>query len=315
MPGIRIGVSACLLGQSVRYDGTDKRDRFITDELGRYVQFVAVCPEVESGMGVPRETLRLVRGPSGLRMFGNDSGRDYTGQMRRYAKRRARELERLGLCGYIVKKGSPSCGLARVRCYTPAGRPAPSARGLFAEELVARLSHLPIEEEGRLCDGDLRENFLVRVFAYARLRELFRPRWKLRDLVAFHAREQLLLMAHDPRAERAIGRIVADASRYSRRQVADAYKEAFMRALQRRATRARHVNVLQHAAGCLSDVLETSDNAELRAAIADYGRGIVPLVVATTLLRHHLRKHGVDDLMQQTYLFSHPYELMLRNHA
>jgi len=311
---IRIGVSACLLGQQVRYDGGHKCDRFVAETLAGYVTLVPVCPELDIGLGVPRETLRLVRSAEGVRMLGNESGRDHTAAMERYARRKVCELERLGLCGYILKKNSPSCGMERVKVYTPAGMPSTTGRGLFAEELL-RNGLLPVEEEGRLHDPGLRENFIERVFAYHRLRTLFRPRWTIADLVRFQEREKLLVMAHEPARQRDLGRLVAHAKDEPRAAVRSAYEQAFMRAIAKPAQRRRQVNVLQHAAGHLKRLLEAGDRRELSGVIEDYRRGIVPLVVPITLLRHHVRKHDVRYLAGQSYLEPHPKELMLRNHV
>ena len=178
---IRVGVSACLLGQEVRYDGGHKRDAYVADTLARHFRFVPVCPELDIGLGVPRETLRLVREGKEVRMVAPASGVDYTAQMRAYSRRRARQLQELGLSGYILKKNSPSCGLTRVRTYTAAGMPAASDRGLFADALLASMPLLPVEEEGRLNDPRLRENFIVRVFAFHRVTSLFDSRWRVAE--------------------------------------------------------------------------------------------------------------------------------------
>ncbi|RMF23251.1 MAG: DUF1722 domain-containing protein [Deltaproteobacteria bacterium] len=312
---IRIGVSTCLLGENVRYDGGHKRHHLITDVLAAHVTLVPVCPEVELGMGVPREPVRLVRDESRVRMIGTKSGRDFSADVRRYAGRRVRELGRLALDGYILKKGSPSCGMERVRTYTPAGVPAPGGRGLFAEALLSRMPLLPVEEEGRLSDPELRENFIERVFAHHRLRAALSGRWRISDLAGFHAREKLLLMAHDPAAQKRLGRLVADAKAARRQEVADGYRRGFMQALARRATRRKHVNVLQHALGYFKRQLEPADKVEFLETIESFRKGLVPLIVPITLLRHYVRRFGVETLAGQTYLEPHPKELMLRNHA
>ena len=195
---IRIGVSACLLGEKVRFDGGHKRDPYLVETFGRYVEWVPVCPEVELGLGTPRETLRLVRISSDVRMIMPKTGADHTEAMRAYAARRVRELAKENLSGYILKKDSPSCGMERVRVFDAHGVPAKSGRGLFAEALLQHFPLLPVEEEGRLTDPRLRENFIERVFAYARLRSLFSGHWKVGDLVAFQTAHKLLLMAHSP---------------------------------------------------------------------------------------------------------------------
>jgi uncharacterized protein YbgA (DUF1722 family)/uncharacterized protein YbbK (DUF523 family) len=313
---VRVGVSACLLGQTVRYDGGHKRDTFVALMLADHVELLPVCPEVELGLGVPRETLRLERRSDGdVRMIGNRTGTDLTEEMRRYARARVRALRDLELCGYVFKKGSPSCGLERVRVRTESGTPARGDRGLFAAELTRAMPLLPVEEEGRLNDLRLRESFVERVFAYSRLRRVFVARWRRRDVVAFHAAEKLLLLAHSPQAQRDLGRLVAAAKSLSREELRDRYEKGFMDALARPAPRHRHVNVLQHALGHLKHHLEAADKRELLALIEDYRRAILPLIVPITLLRHHARRSGMDTLCGQTYLEPHPRELMLRNHV
>lgn len=312
---IRIGISSCLLGEKVRFDGGHKQDHFITDTMGRFVSFVSVCPEVEVGMGTPRETIRLERRDSGIRLVAPKSGKDHTRAMTAWARQRVQVLETLDLCGYILKKDSPSCGMERVRVYGEGGMPDKSGRGLFAAALLERFPLLPVEEEGRLNDPWLRENFLERVFAYRRLKALFGKGWRLGDLVAFHSREKLLLMAHHPPTYSALGRLVASAKGLPRDRVSGEYQEAFMLGLRHLATVKKNTNVLQHMAGYFKTLLGPEEKSELQGHIQDYHRGLVPLVVPVTLLRHYVRLQGVSYLAGQTYLQPHPKELMLRNHV
>jgi uncharacterized protein YbgA (DUF1722 family)/uncharacterized protein YbbK (DUF523 family) len=312
---IPVGVSACLLGEQVRYDGGHKRDNYVADVLGRHLRFVPVCPELDIGLGVPRETLRLVRSRDGIRLVAPASGTDHTATMREYAKRRSRQLRELGLRGYILKKNSPSCGMTRVKTYTEAGMPAPSDRGLFADALMALMPLLPVEEEGRLNDPKLRENFIVRVFAYDRVLRLFEGRWTVGDLVDFQAREKLLLMAHAPEAQRRLGRIVAGAKRVERSALRERYTEELMGALAKPATVRRHVNALQHMLGYFRDRLDAATRQQLHEAVEDYRGGFVPLVVPLTLIRHYVLLLDVAYLRDQTYLQPHPKELALRNHV
>ncbi len=316
-PKIRVGVSTCLLGEHVRYDAGHKHDRYVTDVLGAHFDFVSVCPEVEVGMGIPRESVRLVRSDAGdeIRMLGVQSGTDHTTAMRRYAGKRVAGLAALGICGYILKKGSPSCGMERVRTYTSRGMPATSDRGLFAAALLEAVPELPVEEEGRLLDPVLRESFIERVFAYARVRALFASRWTVGDLVAFQSREKMLVAAHEPAAEKALGRIVAGAKNLPRAEVAAKYRSGFLGALSRPAPRRRHVNVLQHMLGYLRDAADPAARQALANVVEDYRRGLVPLVVPITLLRHYVDLHGIEYLQRQTYLEPHPRELLLRNHV
>ncbi len=314
---LRVGVSSCLLGNQVRYDDGHKRDAFLTELLGPHVEWVPVCPEVELGLGTPRPPVRLVQACDQIELREVRSGADHTRAMRSYARRRVEELAALDLCGYVLKKDSPSCGLFRVRVWSAVGRATPqrSGRGLFASALAEALPLLPIEEEGRLHDARLRENFVERLFAFQRLRALFAGRWTLGGLVAFHAAHKLTLLAHDPRAYAALGRLVARAADVERAELRARYSRDLLAALARPATRARHVNALQHAAGYFRRRLDAADRAELAGLIEAYRLGQVPLIVPMTLLRHHVRGHDVAYLAGQVYLDPHPRELMLRNHV
>lgn len=314
---LRVGISSCLLGRKVRYDGQHKRDPFLVDVLGAFVEWVPVCPELEAGMGVPREPIRLVGRPGGLRVIAERSGTDHTETMRAYAERRVAELAQDDLSGYVTKKDSPSCGMERVRVYGARGSGPPRRDGVgtFARALLERMPLLPVEEEGRLRDPALRESFIERVFAFARWKALVDDGVTRGGLVAFHTAHKLTLLAHDPAAYRRLGALVAQLGKRSVRDVARAYAEGFMKALQVPATRGRHVNVLQHMLGYFRGVLASDERKELEEIVSDYARALVPLVVPLTLLRHHVRKHGVAYLRGQVYLDPDPKELMLRNHV
>ena len=320
LPRLKIGVSACLLGQEVRFDGQHKRDAFLVDELGPFVDFVPICPEVEVGMPIPRETLRLVRpGSAGgaLALVAPRSGADWTDRMNAYAESRVARLASEDLCGYVFKKDSPSCGVWRVKVYRPgeSGAPERDGAGLFAARLRAAYPQLPVEEEGRLRDPALRENFITRLFAYQRMRQLFARRWSMGALVAFHTAHKMALLAHDEPAYRRLGRLVALGKALPPRELASRYEEGFMGALGKLATSGRHVNVMTHMLGHFSDRLEAAARRELLGAIEDYRRGWVPLIVPVTLVRHYVRLFEVEYLLGQTYLDPHPKELMLRNHV
>jgi uncharacterized protein YbgA (DUF1722 family)/uncharacterized protein YbbK (DUF523 family) len=276
------------------------------------VEWVPVCPEVECGFGTPREAMRLVRAAGQARLITVRSGVDLTDRMETYARRRVRELGTEDLSGYVLKKDSPSCGLERVKVYDAHQVPARSGRGLFAERLVQSFPNLPVEEEGRLSDPRLRENFVERVFAYSRLRSLFRGAWKTASLVAFHTAHKLILMAHSPESYRQSGRLVADPRSMPRKELERRYSEMFMAALSVIATTRRHTNVLQHMVGYFKDRIDPASRAELLEAIEDYRRGLVPLFVPVTLVRHHVRVHQVAYLAGQLYLEPHPKELVLR---
>jgi uncharacterized protein YbgA (DUF1722 family)/uncharacterized protein YbbK (DUF523 family) len=285
------------------------------DSLGPFVEWVPVCPEVELGLGTPRESIRLERRRGDVRLRAPRSGADHTENMRAYARQRVAALGKEGLCGYVLKKDSPSCGLERVRIYGENGPPSRTGRGLFAEELVARLPGLPVEEEGRLADPGLRESFVIRLFAYRRVRDLFAERWTVSGLVGFHTAHKLLLLAHSPSAYASLGRLVAGARRTSREHLRDRYTLGLMEALSRSVTRSRHTNALQHALGFFSRDLSVPERQELLGVIDDHRKGLLPLVVPITLLRHHVHRLGVTYLQGQVYLEPHPKELMLRNHV
>jgi uncharacterized protein YbgA (DUF1722 family)/uncharacterized protein YbbK (DUF523 family) len=313
---LRIGVSACLLGRAVRYDGGHKRDSFLVDVLGPHVTFVPVCPEVELGMGTPRPSIRLEARGQGVALVDPKSGADHTRAMTELSARRVRELEDLGLSGYVLKKDSPSCGMQRVRVWAPGrGAPTRDGRGLFAAALLERFGPLPVEEEGRLQDARLRESFVERIFAHRRVAALFEGRWTLGELVEFHAAHKLALLAHSEPAYRALGRLVGEAKRLPRAELRERYRTGFMAALAHPATTRRHTNVLQHMVGHLRAGLDPGERGELAELIEDYRRGLVPLIVPITLIRHHVRRQDVAWLRDQLYLEPHPRELLLRNHV
>jgi uncharacterized protein YbgA (DUF1722 family)/uncharacterized protein YbbK (DUF523 family) len=312
---IKVGVSACLLGQEVRYDGGHKRDAFVVDTLGRHVTWVAVCPETEIGLGTPREAIRLQGDSSAPRLVGTKTGVDLTRRMTEYARTRVRALAGLGLSGYILKRASPSCGMDRVKIYSDDGMPGRAGRGLFASALMDGLPLLPVEEEGRLSDPRLRENFITRVFAHRRLQALRESGGRPRDVVAFHTAHKFLLLAHSPRHYAALGRLVAGKPAGARTRWLDAYAEQLMAALGVMATTKKHVNVLQHLLGFFKDRLAAGEKRELLGLLEDYARGLVPLVVPITLVNHYVTRFDLAYIRDQIYLRPHPKELMLRNHV
>jgi uncharacterized protein YbgA (DUF1722 family)/uncharacterized protein YbbK (DUF523 family) len=310
---VRVGISACLLGKRVRFDGGHKRDAFLVETFGRWVEWVPLCPEVEVGMGVPRPAVRLVKSDAGLRLVEGNSGRDWTAPMLAYARRKVEELRPLQLSGFVLKKDSPSCGMERVKVYG-SGMPRKEGRGLFAQVLMEAFPLLPVEEEGRLCDPRLRENFVERVFAFHRLQSL-QAAWSLGNLVAFHTAHKFQLLAHSPALHEQLGQLVAQAKNWEKEDLWQRYSQLFMACLATPATRPRHVNVLQHMAGYFKKRLAPKEKAELLGLIRDYGKGLVPLVVPVSLLRYLVRVLGEPYLAGQTYLEPHPKELMLRNHV
>jgi uncharacterized protein YbgA (DUF1722 family)/uncharacterized protein YbbK (DUF523 family) len=310
---ISVAVSSCLLGQEVRYDGGHKHNSYITQTLGRYFDFVAYCPEVAIGLGVPRPPIKLVQEQDGVRVRGvRDPSLDVTDELRQYGKKVAGELD--AVCGYLFKKGSPSCGIERVKIYRPQGEPIGQGAGMYARTIMECLPELPVEEEGRLMDPGLRENFVERVFVYNRWKNLLRSGIDAAALVDFHTRHKFIVLAHDEPVYRELGRLVADAGSADLGATAQLYICRLMRALAKIATRGRHANVLMHIAGYFKRHLDASDRAELLEIIEEYRLGRLPLVVPVTLLKHHLRRYPEPYIGHQYYLNPHPRELMLRNH-
>lgn len=312
---VRIGISRCLLGDGVRYDGGHKRDAFLTDVLGQFVEWVPVCPEVEAGLGTPREAMRLVGHDEGPRLITIKHGTDHTDTLTRFSERRVRELDALDLSGYVFKKDSPSCGIERVRLYNPHGMPTRNGVGLFARAFMDRFPLIPVEEEGRLNDPVLRENFIERMFCYRRWRDLMDGRVTRGAVVVFHTAHKYLLLAHSQTHYQALGRLVADAKRHAPADLAHRYGVLFMKTLAVKATVRKHVNVLHHLVGYFTAQLSTEEREELHGVIGDYHKGLTPLIVPLTLVRHYVRRFDIPYLKGQIYLNPHPKELMLRNHV
>lgn len=312
---LRVGVSGCLLGQQVRWDGGHKRDRFLTEALAPWFEWVDVCPEMGIGLGSPRETLRLSGNVENPRLIAGKSDADWTEPMREFARAKVDELAALDLCGFILKSDSPSCGMERVRVWSAKGMPRRDGVGLFARALLDRFPLLPIEEEGRLHDPGLRESFVDRVFALGRWRAFLREPATARRLIDFHRVHKYQLMAHSPSACTALGRVVATAGARPIGEVVEPYAGGLMAALATKATVKRHVNVLQHLAGYFKDRLDARGKQELVHAFEDYRRRLVPLSVPIALVRHHVRALDVEYLADQVYLAPSPKELALRNYT
>ncbi|MYA37973.1 MAG: DUF523 and DUF1722 domain-containing protein [Gammaproteobacteria bacterium] len=309
---IPVGVSSCLLGDQVRYDGGHKRHSYITGTLGKYFEFRPFCPEVEIGLGIPRKPIRLVRAERGeIRCVQiDDPSIDHTRALRESVGRRRDRVA--GLCGYILKKDSPSCGMERVRVWR-GDTPARDGSGIFADALMREFPWLPVEEEGRLGDSVLRENFIQRVFVLRRWFALLEAGLSAASLTRFHARHKLIVMSHDQTQYLALGRLLADAGKSDLEQVAGEYLRGLMAVLKITATRGRHVNVLQHIMGYLKKNLAADDRQELVRTIEDYRLGLVPLIVPITLLNHFFRKHPHPYIAESWYMKPYPAELILRN--
>ncbi|NLI29707.1 MAG: DUF523 and DUF1722 domain-containing protein [Nitrospiraceae bacterium] len=312
---IRLGISSCLLGNRVRYDGQHKLDHFLVDVLGQYVEWVPVCPEVECGLPVPREAMRLVGDPEHPRLVTIKTRIDHTDRMLKWASRRARELDREDLCGFVFKSRSPSSGMKSVKVYNDDGMPSQTGVGLFAKAFMDRFPLLPVEDEGRLNDALLRENFIERIFAFHRWKTFRNGDGSLKGLIRFHTEHKLLLMAHSPKHYQLLGKLVADTKSLPKNALLDEYSWLFFEGLAMLATNRKHTNVLQHMMGYFRKRLSSDEKAELGDIIKAYHAGIVPLIVPVTLINHYVRKYDEPYLKQQVYLNPHPYELKLRNHA
>jgi uncharacterized protein YbgA (DUF1722 family)/uncharacterized protein YbbK (DUF523 family) len=293
-----------LLGAKVRFDGGHKRDAFLADVFGRYVEWVPVCPEFEMGLGVPRETLRLVDNDGRVRLIAAQTGADHTDKMKAWAECRIEQLAKFNLCGYVFKRSSPSCGLQRMKVYRNTGVLHRNGTGLYASVVIERFAELPVEEEGRLNDPRLRENFVSSVFSYKRWLDLGARRPSPSAVMRFHAQHKFLLMAHSQAGMRRLGNLAAAGTEYF---------TAFCEVMRRTPTRRNHTNVLHHLAGYFSKRLDSNDRAELAELIETYRRGLVPLIVPVTLIRHYVRTYAVSYLEDQVYLNPHPNELMLLN--
>ncbi|MEV7804286.1 DUF523 and DUF1722 domain-containing protein [Microbispora sp. NPDC088329] len=310
----RVAVSSCLLGAPVRFNGGHSRDRFLTEELAEHVDWVPICPEIEIGLGAPRETLRLERSPDGPRLVTRRTREDLTAPMTGLAAGRAADLADVD--GYVFKSRSPSCGLHGIPVYAGGNGPADRhGEGIFAAAITRARPELVVEDEGRLHDAVLREAFVERIFASARLRALLAGDWRPRDLVAFHARHKMQILSHAPAAYREIGRLVAAAGESPREALAREYDRAFRAALATTATVGRHVNVLHHCLGMIGGQLDPVRRADLAEVIASYRARRVALTVPLALLRHHARGAGVEYVRDQTYLSPYPDALRLRNHV
>ena len=315
MNKIILGISSCLLGNNVRYDGGHKLDHFLVDTLGQYVDWVPVCPEVESGLLVPREAMHLIGDPEDPRLVTIRTGVDHTARMKRWAKKRTTELEKEELCGFVFKSRSPSSGMRGVKIYTDAGMPNTTGSGIFAHAFMKEFPLLPVEDEGRMHDPGLRENFIERVFVYRRWKEYIRMDGSLGGLVAFHTDQKYLVMAHSQKHYTALGKMVAAGKSARRDRLHADYLETLIEGLQLLATPKKNTNVLQHMAGYFKDKISAEEKKELLEVIVSYHDGLVPLIVPITLLKHYVRKYKEAYLSRQVYLNPHPLELMLRNHV
>ena len=312
---IRMGVSACLLGQQVRYDGGHKHDRYITDILGEYLEFVPVCPEVEAGFPIPRETFRLVGDPESPRLVTTRSNVDHTERMLAWAEKRVAELEKENLCGFIFKSDSPNSGLSRVKVYNAKGMAEKKGVGLFARAFTRHFPLLPVEEEGRLNDAKLRETFIEQIFTLKRWRETMACGRSMKNLVEFHTRHKLLVLSHSPAHAKRMGKLVAEGKQMPIDEATTHYERLLIETLRLKTTVKKNMNVIEHILGYFKEQLSADEKQEVLELFDRYRREFVPLIVPVTLLNHYVRKYDQPYLKQQVYLNPHPIALKLRNHA
>ena len=312
---IKIGISACLLGENVRWNGGHTRDRYLTDTLGLYVDYVPVCPEVECGLGVPRETLRLVGDPDNPNLVTSKTNIDHTRRMTQWARKRVKALEKEDLCGFIFKKNSPSSGLYNVAVRTSKGMPQKKGQGIFARIFTEHFRRVPVEEEGRMHDPKLRETFIEQIFTLKNWRKTLANGTKMGSLVDFHTRHKLLILSHSPKHYRTLGKLVAQGKAIPLKDLFEQYETLLMEALRLTSTLKKNINVLQHIMGYFKKQLSSDEKQELLEIFDQYRKECVPLIVPITLVNHYVRKHRQPYLGQQVYLNPHPIALKLRNHV
>jgi uncharacterized protein YbgA (DUF1722 family)/uncharacterized protein YbbK (DUF523 family) len=312
---IKIGVSSCLLGNEVRWNGGHKRDRYLTDILGEFVAYVPVCPEVEVGLGIPRETLRLVGDPENPRLLTTKTKIDHTDQMKKWARGRLEELEKEDLCGFIFKSDSPSSGMVRVKVYGKKGMPQKKGVGIFAQAFMNYFPLIPVEDDGRLRNPAIRENFIEQVFTLKRWRDTRARRSCVGNVVDFHSRNKLVLMAHSPRHLKEMGAMAAQGKGMGCSLLYLEYEKLLLEALRLKTTIKKHYNVMLHMLGYFRKDLTADEKQELLEVMGHYKEQLVPMVVPLTLFKHYVRKYDQPYLAQQTYLSPHPVELKLRNHV
>jgi uncharacterized protein YbgA (DUF1722 family)/uncharacterized protein YbbK (DUF523 family) len=315
MEKIRLGISTCLLGENVRYDGGHKLDRFLTDTLGQYVEYVPVCPEVECGLPVPRESMHLEGDPEFPRLVTLRTKQDMTERMVSWAEKRVVQLEKEGLCGFIFKSDSPSSGMERVRVYNKKGMPVKKGVGMFARIFMEHYPLLPVEDEGRLHDPKLRENFVERIFTLKGWREVLTKKESRGNLLDFHTQHKLLILSHSPKHYQIMGKLVAKAKEIPLKSLYQQYQTILMEALQLKTTPKKNANVLMHMMGYFKEQLSSDEKQELLEVIDHYRQEYIPLIVPITLINHYVRKYDQPYLKQQVYLNPHPLELQLRNHV
>jgi len=309
---IRVGVSACVVGENVRFDSGHKQSNFVTKELAKVFSLVPVCPEVGIGMPVPRPTIRLISNEERISLVETKNpSKDYTEKMLHYSRNKANELLQQDLCGYIVCAKSPTCGMERVKIYAHS-QATKSGVGLYTQELQKAMPWLPVEEDGRLNDPVLKENFVTRVYCLKDFYDSMGDVPTCGKIVAFHSRYKLTLMAHHPESYKKMGKLVAKVKQYDPKEFYQQYRLALMEALSHKATRKNNTNTLMHIQGYFKRALDRVEKQELSKLIENYRIGILPLLAPLTLINHYLKKYPDSYLAQQQYLEPYPEELRLR---
>ncbi|MFA4918994.1 MAG: DUF523 and DUF1722 domain-containing protein [Thermodesulfovibrionales bacterium] len=314
MEKIKIGISACLLGEKVRYDGGHSLDRYITETLGRYFEWVQVCPEVEYGLPVPRETMHLTGEPASPRLVTVSTGIDHTDGMTKWATDKLSRLEKEDLSGFIFRSKSPSSGIGGIKVYSSSGI-TDKGTGIFGGAFMQYFPLVPAIDDGRLHNPNLRENFIDQVLAYNRWQEFLKKGEGIRELIAFHTNLKLLILSHSPKHYSTLGTLVAQAKKYRPDVLYSKYINILMEGLRLLATIKKNTNVLLHIAGYFKKRLSSDDKRELLEVIEQYHKGYIPLIVPIVLINHYVRKFDEPYLKTQFYLNPHPMELMLRNHV
>ncbi len=309
---IKVGVSSCVLGEHVRFDSGHKLSRFVTNELSKHFEFISVCPEVESGMPVPRPTIRLISDKERIALVeSKDQSQNHTQSMLDFSAKRVAQLSQQDLCGYIVCAKSPTCGMERVKVYG-SHMAEKTGVGLYTNELMQRMPWLPIEEDGRLNDPVLKENFVTRVFCLDDFYQSMQGEPTAGKIVAFHSRYKLTLMAHHPQSYKLLGKLVANIANYTIDDFFKLYRNGLMQAMAIRASRKNNTNVLMHIQGYFKRDLQGKEKAELCQVIDGYRQGVLPLLAPMTLLKHHMNRYPDDYLQSQKFLNPYPEELRLR---
>ncbi len=314
MEKIKVGISSCLLGNPVRYDGSHKLDTFLKDIVGKYFDFIPICPEVEMGLPVPREPMHLVGDRDNLRLITTRSKIDYTDRMLKFARKRVKELKKEDLCGFIFKSRSPSSGYRNVKVYNDNGIPTSTSSGLFAKVFMEENPLIPVEDEGRLKDDEIRDNFFTRVFILYNWKRLIKTGFTRKGIIDFHTHNKLLIMAHSPKAYLELGRSLTNLKGVNLREFADVYINNVMDALRHKATRGKNVNVMYHTMGYFKKYLDRKDKEELISLIQEYKEGNLPLIVPITMINHYVNKFDISYLKSQSFLNPTPLELRVKKY-